>query len=43
MQDFPRGPVIKTELLLQGAQVQSLVRELRSCIPLSVAIKKEQG
>ena len=26
--DFPGSPVVKTLLLLQGAQVQSLVREL---------------
>ena len=26
--DFPNGPVAKTELPMQGARVQSLVREL---------------
>ena len=25
--DFPGSPVVKTQLLMQGAQVQSLVRE----------------
>ena len=28
--DFPGGPVVETLLLLQGARVLSLVRELRS-------------
>ena len=28
--DFPSGPVVKTVLPLQGAQVRSLVGELRS-------------
>ena len=28
--DFPGGPVVKTVLLLWGAQLQSLIRELRT-------------
>ena len=28
VRDFPGGPVAKTRLLMQGPQVQSLVREL---------------
>ena len=35
--DFPDGPVVRTSLPLQGAWVQSLVRELRSHRPLDVA------
>ena len=32
--DFPGGPVVKTPALpLQGVWVQSLVGELRSCMP----------
>ena len=31
--DFPGGPVSKTELPMQGAQVRSLVRKLRSHMP----------
>ena len=31
-QDFPGGPTIKTELPLQGWQVQSLVEGLRLCM-----------
>ena len=34
MGDFPVGPVVKTELPLQGAQVRSLVGELM--IPYAV-------
>ena len=30
--DFPGGPVVKTLLPEQGAWVQSLVRELSSCM-----------
>ena len=30
--NFPGGPVVKTALLLQGAWIQSLAGELRSCI-----------
>ena len=30
--DFPGNPVVKTALPLQGAQVRSLVEELRSCM-----------
>ena len=43
--EFPRGLVVKTSLVvktvrpLQGAQVQSLVRELRSCMLGSMANK----
>ena len=33
----PAGPVIKTALPMQGRQIQSLVRELRSYMPLSMA------
>ena len=46
--ELPGGPVVGTLLPLQGAQVQSLVgelrdlRELRSCKPLSGA-KKRSG
>ena len=28
--DFPGGPMVKNHLAMQGVQVQSLVRELRS-------------
>ena len=38
--DFPGNAVVKTVLLMQGAQVWSLVRELRSHMPPSVAKKK---
>ena len=31
LRDSPGGPVVKTVLSLWGAQVQSLVGELRSC------------
>ena len=37
--EFPRGLVVKTVRPLQGAQVQSLVRELRSCMLGSMANK----
>ena len=30
MREFPGSPLVRTTLLLQGAQVQSQVRELRS-------------
>ena len=36
-QDFPGSPVVKTVLSCQGAQVPSLVRELRSCVPRGLA------
>jgi len=36
-QDFPGSPVVKTALSHQGAQVPSLVRELRSCMPRGLA------
>ena len=39
--DFPDGPVVKT-LALQGAWVQSLVRELRSHKPHGMATKKKE-
>ena len=35
--DFPGGPVVKTALPLQGAQVRSLVRELKSHLPRGAA------
>ena len=31
--DFPGGPVVKNPLAMQGMQVRSLVRELRSHMP----------
>ena len=37
--DFPGSPVVKTALLLQGAQVQSLVVELRAPMPHGKAKK----
>ena len=36
-QDFPGSPVVKTALSCQGAQVPSLVREIRSCTPPGLA------
>ena len=40
---LPWCPVVKTSVLpLQGAGVQSLVRELRSCMPHSTAKKKKR-
>ena len=40
LRDSPGGPVVKTPMLsLQWAQVQSLVGELRSCMPCSRAKK----
>jgi len=42
MEGLPDGPVVKTLLPLQGARVQSLVRELRSHMPSSVAKKKKK-
>ena len=39
--DFFGGPVVKTVLLMQGVQVQSLVGELRSHIAHAVAKKKK--
>ena len=40
--DFFGGPVVKTVLPMQGAQVQSLVGELRSHITHAVATKKKK-
>ena len=40
--DFFGGPVVKTVLLMQGVQVQSLVGELRSHIAHAVAKKKKK-
>ena len=41
--DFPGGPVVKTLLIpLQGARVQSLVKELRFCMPRGAAKKKKK-
>ena len=37
--DFPTGPVVKTLLSVEGQQVQSLVRELRSLMLCSAANK----
>ena len=34
--------MVKTVLPMQGAQVQSLVRELRSCMPFGEAKKKKK-
>ena len=39
--NFPGGPVVKTVLPMQGAWVQSLVRELRSHMLHSTAKKKK--
>ena len=36
------GPVVKAELPLQGMGVQSLVAELRSCMPHDTAKKKRE-
>ena len=36
--NFPGDPVVKTALPLQGAQVQSLVGELTSCMPCRVGV-----
>ena len=38
---FPKGPVVKTVLPLQGAQVRSLVGELRSHILRGTKIKNK--
>ena len=35
---FPGGPVVKTLLPMQGTQVRSLVRELRSYVLCSLAV-----
>ena len=41
--EFPGSPVIKTfDFPMQGAQVQSLVGELRSCLPCGMAKKKKK-
>ena len=37
--DFPGGPAVETVLPLQGKQFSSLIRELRSCMLLSVVKK----
>ena len=37
--DFPGNKAVKTVLPLQGVQVQSLVGELRSCMPSGEAKK----
>ena len=37
--DFTGSPVVKTELPLQGGQIPSLVRELRSHLPCGTAQK----
>ena len=42
MRDFPGGPVVKTQLPLQGSWVSSLVRELKSYILHSAAKKKKE-
>ena len=43
MREFPGGPVVKKPLLpMQGVQVQSLVRELRSHVPWGVAKKQKK-
>ena len=39
--DFPGGPAAKTVLPIQGAQIRSLVQELRSHMLLSAAKKKK--
>ena len=44
MRDFPSGSVVKTpKLPMQGAQVQSLVGEVRSHMPCGVAKKKNSN
>ena len=41
--DFPGGPLVKTlELPIQGAQVQSLVRELRAHMLQGMAKKQNK-
>ena len=40
--DFPGSPVVKTVLPKQGAQVQSLIRELRAHMPLGLPRNKEK-
>ena len=44
MWDFPGGPVVETALPVQGAEVQSLVRELTSHMPWYAAkkVKKKE-
>ena len=37
--DLPGSPMVKTQLPMQGARVQSLVRELRSHKPCGTAKK----
>ena len=43
--NFPGGPVVKTVLPLQGEEVRSLVRELRSHMPRNIAkiLSKRKG
>ena len=38
--DLPGSPAVDSALPLQGAQVQSLVEELRSHLPYGAAINK---
>ena len=40
--DFPGGPAVKAGLPVQGARIQSLVRELRSYVPHGMAKKKKR-
>ena len=40
--DFPGGTVAKTALPMQAAQVQSVVRELKSYMQRTVAKKKKK-
>ena len=39
-EDFPHGSVVKTLLPLQEVQIQTLVRELRSCVACSLSPPK---
>ena len=38
--DFPGGPVVDSKLTMQVARVQSLVGQLKYCMPHSVAPQK---
>ena len=40
LRDFPGGPGVKTLLPLKGAQVPSLIREVRSHMPCRMAKKQ---
>ena len=42
MWEFPGSPVVRTPRFHCRGQVQSLVRELRSCMPRSAAKKKKE-